>query len=110
MGLGLHEPSELSTLRVVTSGAAKGEVFDDLGPGSELYHAYLGESLCVYDRPGDEGGQGARDMIATVMVASADKKGHFGNIPRRLIYAAQTSPKNSCGPSTPSPSRPTRRY
>jgi hypothetical protein len=91
MGLGLYEPAALGTLKVVECGAAKEEVFTDLGPGSELFHAYNGESLDVYaqrdDR--DDGRRQARDMIATVMVAGAVATGHFGNVPRRFIYAAK---------------------
>jgi hypothetical protein len=89
MGLGLGSPADLAGLPAVACGAAKQEVFDGYGPGSELFHAYRGESLSVYEgRPG-QGGAAAQDTIETVMVAAARATGRFGNVPRRFLYAAR---------------------
>lgn len=91
MGLGLCDQGVLSDLEAVSCGAAKEEVFAKLGPGSELFDAYRGESLAVYARNvgPDEGQATAPDMIHTVMVSAAAATGHFGNVPRRFIYSAK---------------------
>jgi hypothetical protein len=85
MGLGLVDPKRLPSLKAVTWGAAKKEVFDGYGPGSELFHAYQGESLALYE--GQAGA--AQDTIETVMVSAAEATGRFGNVPRRFLYAAR---------------------
>jgi len=90
MGLGLCKPEDLLQMDAVTCGAAKKEVFEDFKAGSELYYAYRGQSLEIYACPnGQAGGQAARDLIAEVMVANAENTGNFGNVPRRMLYAAR---------------------
>jgi hypothetical protein len=90
MGLGLCVPDDLARMDAVTCGAAKSEVFADFGPGSELFQAYHGDSLAAYSRTAEAPNPANPDMIATVMVAAAKDTGHFGNIPRRFLWAAKT--------------------
>jgi hypothetical protein len=84
MGLGLHPPERIGGLDVVRCGAAKEDVFRNFVPGSETYHAYTGDSLGAF-RPGSA----RQDTIATVMAAAGASVGHFGNVPRRLLYSAK---------------------
>jgi hypothetical protein len=89
MGLGLLEDPRWKELVVVECGAAKSEVFQNYGPESELYHAYKGTSLRVYQRaPGPPAQTLGPDLIATVMIPANRDKGPFGNVPRRLLYSA----------------------
>jgi hypothetical protein len=89
MGLGLVPAKNLKRLGPVQAEAAKQELFAGGGPASETLAAYAGRSLAVFESPpADSTAEPVEDTIATVMAPAAAVKGRFGNVPRRLLYAA----------------------